>query len=109
MRIVDLAWQNDPRLRWVSLKAPAKSPVKADSAPAAAPEAPLPGSVAQQLAEKLAEEEKRKQDWERLSDWADAELSKTMDFDLAKSKSYVEFVSGELLRSRRIHITYIYG
>lgn len=68
MRIVDLAWQNDPRLRWVSLKAPAESAVKVDSAPApaaadgAGPEAPLPGSVAQQLAEKLAEEEKRKQD-----------------------------------------------
>ena len=28
---------------------------------------------------------------------------------LTKSKSYVELVSGELLRSRRIHITYIYG
>lgn len=69
MRIVDLAWQNDPRLRWVSLKkAPAEPPVKVDSAPAATAadgvgsEAPLPGSVAQQLAEKLADEEKRKQD-----------------------------------------------
>ena len=75
MRIVDLAWQNDPRLRWVSLKkAPAEPPGKVDSAPAATAadgvgsEAPLPGSVAQQLAEKLADEEKRKQDCrERLS------------------------------------------
>lgn len=64
MRIVDLAWQNDPRLRWVSLKAPTESP-KADPAPVAADGAnhgAPPGSVAQQLAEKLAEEEKRKQD-----------------------------------------------
>ena len=32
-----------------------------------------------------------------------------MQHFLTKSKSYVELVSGELLRSRRIHITYIYG
>ena len=72
MRIVDLAWQNDPRLRWVSLKAPPEAEVTATD-PAVVAQAPAPkGQSVVELAKQLTEEEKRKQAFEDIfgySDW----------------------------------------
>ncbi len=64
MRLVDLAWQNDPRLHWVSLKAESVA-LAADETRKAEETAERKGSgVAEKLAAKLAAEEKKKQDWE---------------------------------------------
>ena len=62
MRLVDLAWQNDPRLHWVSLKAESVA-LAADETRKAEETAERKGScAAEKLAAKLAAEEKKKQD-----------------------------------------------
>lgn len=68
MRLVDLAWQNDPRLHWVSLKAESVA-LAADETRKAEETAERKGScAAEKLAAKLAAEEKKKQDSRRLVD-----------------------------------------
>jgi len=63
MRLVDLAWQNDPRLHWVSLKAESVA-LAADETRKAEESAERKGScAAEKLAAKLAAEEKKKQDF----------------------------------------------
>ena len=68
MRLVDLAWQNDPRLHWVSLKAESVA-LAADETRKAEETAERKGScAAEKLAAKLAAEEKKKQDSRKLVD-----------------------------------------
>ena len=65
MRLVDLAWQNDPRLHWVSLDAKSAVPAKTSTTqPRFKPRADTLNAVP-----KVTEEEKRKQDRRRDENW----------------------------------------